>query len=110
MGVAGEGGPRTRKRGTEHYKGGGGSPHREKEVCTRKGGLRARQRVKVPAKGAMDRRGKDMVHSASQKAIEGTALHRLQTYKSWREVKFTNALLAMLEMALLSKRLWMTAD
>ena len=51
-----------------------------------------------------------MVPSASQKANEGATLHRLPTYKYWRRVRFTNALLAMLEMALLFKSLWMTAD
>ena len=73
--------------------------------------MRTRQRVIVPAKEAMDRRGgKDMVHSASQKAIKGTALHRLPTYNSWSAVRFTNALLAMLEMTLPNKYLKMNAD
>ena len=51
-----------------------------------------------------------MVHSASQKAIEGSTLHRLHTYKELRAGRFTNALLAMLVMLFLYKYLWMTAD
>ena len=60
---------------------------------------------------SMDKRGrKDMVHSASQKANERTTLQRLPTYKIRRAVRFTNALLAMLVIALSYKYLWMTAD
>ena len=50
-----------------------------------------------------------MVHSAGHKAIQGTTLHRLPTYKVTRAGRFTNAPLAMLVMALLDKYLHMRA-
>ena len=49
------------------------------------------------------------VRHAGKKFTEGTALHRIPTYKVVSRVRFTNAL-AMLVMELLCKSLRMEAD
>ena len=50
------------------------------------------------------------VRNAGKKFTEGTTLHRIPTYKVVSRVRFTNALLAMLVMRLLYKRLQIKTD